>query len=109
MFREFDDCGILRTCAAHGQEVSGSLAMSTCGVPAFRPRKAGGEHRRGAEESRTGGTMAVDSIFRPEFDRFLVEKGGKILVQVPPDLRDVEWLATACRREERLVDCSCTE
>lgn len=73
MFREFDDCGILRTCAAHGQEVSGSLAMSTCGVPAFRPRKAGGEHRRGAEESRAGGTMTIDSVFDPEIYRFLVK------------------------------------
>ena len=85
------------------------LTVSARIRPTLRAGEPGRGRGGGTEESRTGGTMTVDSIFRPEFDRLLVEKSGKILVQVPPDLRDVEWLATAGRREERLVDCSCTE
>ena len=60
--------------------------MPACMRPTLLAGEPGRSRGRGTEESRTGGTMAVDSIFRPKLDRFLVEKGGKILVQVPPDL-----------------------
>ncbi len=71
--RELDDGGILRSCAARRQRVSSSFTMATSVVSASKTRDAGREHRRGAEESRAGGTMTIDPVFGAKLDRFLVE------------------------------------
>ena len=72
--RELDDSRIFRSGAALRRQVLGSLAVSTGAVPTLRTRETGGGRCRGAEESRAGGTMTIDPILGPKFDRLLVEQ-----------------------------------